>query len=305
MLSLVHGPVDLVAANVGDPPPTASWGTAAWVEGWGLAVMGNTWELDLVQLTGRVVRVGSGSLWAGLGWSHDDRLCLVDRDSNRWRRVTMPACGDVDAGVVLPPRFNVAMLADRALWFDGADVRAHLLSNPSSDSVECSILGSADGGAIFPADLQAQRWWVVRHLTADVALYDAKAKAEVPGRRTRLGAGPLMAAAYSRALDLFFAVRLAGAVRQLSVYANEPAAATLSAPTFSATPRAGSLRTVRSRVLGSNGEPCADRVVTFSATTGTFERPSVETAVDGWAETTYKAPAAPATGASVTATLVE
>lgn len=307
MRSLVHGPVDLVVADSGDQPPDVGVGMATWVDGWGLAVMGSGFEVDLVQLTGRVVRVGSAwPGWSGIGWSHDDHPCLTDRFSSRWRRVSFPACGDREAGVVLPPRLNVAMLADRVLWFTGTDVRAHLLSSPSIDAVECTVLAGAGSGMIFPADLQAGRWWVVNLQTAELALYDAVAKDEVAGFRTSLGAGPLTGAAYSRALDLFFATRYVGGVHQLSVYANEPVAASISAPAFTpSAPRAGSLRTVRSRVLGDLSEPCGGRVVTFSATVGSFDRAAVETGPDGWAETIYRAPAGPSTGASVTATLVE
>lgn len=303
MLSLVHGPVDLVAADAGDPaiavPINAG---AAWVEGWGLALINGN-EAVLAHVSGRVVRIGKRDLWSSIGWSHDDQLCL----GSRWRRVSFPASADLSevwagSGVPVGP---LALLADRALTFDGYRVVAHGLSVPSTLTVEHTVFAAVSGGgAIFPADLARQRWWLLSLGTGDVALYDAAVKAEVAGARTSLGTGPIRAAAYSRKLGLFFVVRRA-TVDQLYVYANEPAASSISAPTFSAAPRAGALRTVRSRVTGAHGEPCAERVVTFSASAGSLDRASVETGADGWAETTYRAPAGAVTGASVTATLVE
>lgn len=302
MLSLVRGPVNVTPMEVGDPAVVTDWDAAAWVDGWGLLILNSSQGLQVVHVDGKAVRVSTREVWAGIGWSHDDRLCL----GPSWRKVAFPSTAELSTAWV-GPTGALALMADRALQFDGANVKASTLASPPVTTVEFTFAGFSSGAAaIFPADLRGQqRWWVINLGTAKLALYDAVAKTEVVGHRTSLGVGPLKAAAYSRALDLFFAIRRVGGVDQLSVYANEPVAATIAAPTFSAAPRAGSLRTVRSQVLGDQAEPCAERVVTFTATTGTFDRASVETDAAGWAETVYKAPAAPATGASVTATLVE
>ncbi len=303
MRSLVHGPVDLVVADAGDPAPLVGWYAAAWVDGWGmLAIVGP--ELVLVQLTGRAVRLGARRAWYGVGWSHDDRPCAGDA----WRKVHIPSTRDLGAAWS-GPTGTIALMQDRALAFNGANVTAAPVPGPGGASLEAAIFGTPGGGSIVPYDLRAGRqlWWVINLSTTQIALYDAVAKAEVAGRRSSLGGGALRAFAYSRALGLFLAVRRDSGrgVDQLYAYADEPVAATVTAPTFSAPPRAGALRTVRSQVVGSDQEPCPERVVTFSATAGSFDQGSVATDAGGWAEAIYRAPGAPVTGAGVTATLVE
>jgi hypothetical protein len=82
---------------------------------------------------------------------------------------------------------------------------------------------------------------------------------------------------------------------QTRVWQNAPAPASVSNPAVSPSATAGRQHTVTSRLLGSDGEPCADEVVTFATDVGTLGNATALTDDDGYASTTVVLPAS-ATG---------
>lgn len=324
MLSLVHGPIDIVARDPGDYF-LASLGSGAvvWVEGVGLLAVSD-WQahagaslhlsnLYTIRLDGSAIRVSSRQPYWALGWHFNAAdptagdLPLVGGRTTT-QRMRVPATLPVEAAWGYPAGWGGFVdLADRVLWFWNGKIRTGV-RNVIAGTDEAAIwLGGA--GPLIPADLGAKSlWYAVDTASGRVALYDAIAKAEIVAGRTGFGSA-VGAAAYSRKHGLFFVVRRDSGrsppVDQLYVYANEPVAASVSAPTLSGSPLRGRTYTASARVLGDLGEPCAGRVVVFTATHGSVVTAGVETDATGWARTTYRAPLAATGGVGITATLTE
>lgn len=314
MLSLVHGPI-AISAEDGEAFTSAALGFTPWVEGVGLVTLSEVpayqGHFYAIQLTGKAVRFGRGSLNViGLGWSRDDKPVLRVAGSIG-SRSQLPSTAVID-----PWRVDLtgqSWQPDRHLSFSGQRVSMRGLSSEYGDETgsgfveavfEDDIVGA---GTMLPYNLEGQRnlWWCVNLETGRVHLYDAAAKLEVAGKRTSLGAN-IRCVGYSRKHDLFFVVRRVVDVDQLSVYANEPVAASISAPVFDPPiVKRGSTNALRSRVLGADGEPCSERNVEFTVTAGSIELAVVATDVDGWAETTFHAPLVTSVGETATATLLE
>lgn len=315
MLSRVAGPIPIAAYDPREafvPKAVA----AAWIEGLGLVMIAdganeNAAALYALQLDGRAIRIGRRLSWAGIGWAHDGlggsggwALSCLATSAPSWLRVALPTTAPLEvAHLGAAARASFAVLPDRVIFFSSDRVYRLPHDGTVPEVIEAVIPGNTVGdGCIMPAELSATTslWWLANRASGQLFMYDAIAKADVAARRTSLGA-PFVAAAYSRKHDVFFVVRADG----LHVYANEPAAASVSVPVFSSPPARGALREVSARVLGDLGEPCARRVVDFAVTAGSVDRAAVETDADGWARTTYRAPLAAAAGVSVTARLVE
>jgi hypothetical protein len=314
MLSRVAGPIPISAYDVREAF-VARAASALWVEGLGLVLIAdggaeNAFALYALQLDGRAIRIGKRLSWGGIGWAHDglgggaaEVPCLAS-GNNTWFRARLPTTAPLEApheGTAA--RASFAVLPDRVIWFGNDEVRWAPHDGAVPDQPEAAMPGNTVGtGSVMPARLSASEslWWLANLESGRLFLYDAVAKVDVPERRTSLGAA-FRAAAYSRKHDLFFVVRDDG----LHVYANEPAAASVSVPVFSSAPAVGAARELSAQVLGDLGEPCVGRVVDFEVTAGSVERAAVETDADGWARTSYRAPLAPVAGATATARLVE
>ncbi|HEY6008530.1 MAG TPA: hypothetical protein VIU40_09440 [Geobacteraceae bacterium] len=283
-----------------------------WVEGWGFTTQLAAFELSLITPTAKAVKVGVRSWSIGQAWSHDDGL-MVMWWGNVLQAINFPSTAPVNSETYTGINGTV-VLSDRSLSFDGQTVRGWPITNYVGSGIGTIELNlgagwsQAQGGLIFPRNAEANQWWLCNLYDGRIVLYDATAKALMTGFGGRVSTTlPLRAVGYSPSLDVFITLSWdAGRTTAvMNYYANEPVAATVSAPVFSAPPRAGSFRKVKSQVLGDANEPCTGRVVTFSATVGTIPTPSVETDTTGWAETDYISPMTPATGETVTATLVE
>lgn len=320
MLSVVAS--NPIVAVDGESLALAGNARAIWHEGIGLVALSeypaSTYpgELYAVQLDGKAVRLGGqratgAHSWGGFGWgvatSEDaSERFVAARAAVGWQRMILPATmptGELHAGSS-SAQYSFAILPDRAIRYAVGRIDVSGWETVSA-TIEATLdTGGGTGafGALAPADLSAgrSRWWAIDLPTGRVRLYDAIAKAEIAGYRTRLD-DALDLASYSRKHDLFVAVK-AGS---LLVYAHEPVAATVEAPTVSAPIRAGSIRTVSARLLGADGEPCADRVITFTATAGAFERASTATDAAGTASAIYCAPFEGVSAVTVTATLAE
>lgn len=313
MRSLVAGPIAIVPLD-GETLVVAG-GAACWVEGLGLVVIaaaGSTHvgELYIVQLGGQAVRLGGrrgigGSGWTGFGWAYPDDVPVGWQNVWGFAKMRLPSTALLSSGYTagLSSGSSFALMPDRLLHAAFGKILATLLAGGASaveTVLDASVVDTA--GSVVPADLAGGKsvWWVVFRSSGKVFQYDAIAKAEVAGVRTSLDPGNTVVA-YSRKHDLFVTIR-AGS---LYVYANEPVAASITAPQFSAAPARGGVRTLRARVLGDLGEPCVGRVVGFAVTNGALERAAVQTDAAGWASTTHRAPLSTASGATATATLVE
>ncbi len=316
MLSLLHGPVDVVPRDAGDAPQLAG---GQWVEGLGLVAVSGA--LYLVTLDGSAIRVSTRKAYARPSWYSDPAAaqfgdCIVLSTGGAGvypthRRAHLPSTHPIDAvgwtGLAVDSQ---AVLADRSLCYKSGRIYVGTRTTPpNAETIETSIGDVPGAGLMLPAELGGRsRWWCVDLGTGRVYQYDAIAKAEILGKRTGFGSA-VSGAGYSRKHGVFVVLRRdAGrGVDQLYVYATEPVAAAIAAPVFAggAAPARGRAAAVSSRVLGSYGEPCAGRVVTFAATVGRFSRAGVETDADGWARTTYRAPLAATAGAVLSATLVE
>jgi hypothetical protein len=316
MLSLVHGPV---AVSCWDPVETLvpAAGMAVWVEGLGLVVIAGAGsshggDLYAIQLNGKALRIGQRLAWTAIGWRHApldaarNDLPVLARASSA-EVVRLPSTTPV---LALPsglayPFAPFAALADRLVAFaDGILYATPLDGGPVVQEAMLEVLSGA--GQVMPANLGAgSDWWCAHPGTGKLYRYDAIAGAEVASRRTSLG-GSFHCCGYSRKHAVFVALRPDAGVYKLSVYANEPKAATLSAPAFSSSPvRRGRAYEVSARLLGDLGEPCPGRVVSFTATHGEVDPTGVETDADGWARSTYRAPRVAVAGAQLTATMVE
>lgn len=306
MRSLVHGPVAVVADDL-DVPHSIDSSVAQWIEGVGLLLVGSS-QMWVVDLNGVCAKISDRVSWYGLGWTYDDFLAVSYGigSGSRWSRMIVPATAPVGSSYTNPLVGSYAVLKDRLIRFSSGRVyRNDFNSSDGSLEKEISNDVGAASGLILPYDLSRDLWWLVA-VNGAVFLYDATSKAEVVGRRTSFGPGTLRSVGYSRKHKLFFVLRGTNSNLTMEVWSDESTAASISAPTLDIAPvRAGMRRVVRSRVLGSDGEPCVDRSVRFQATVGTVDREVVRTDEEGWAETNYLAPLAPSLGVMVTATLEE
>ncbi len=155
-------------------------------------------------------------------------------------------------------------------------------------------------------------WWIGNAWDGQLFLYDSETQEEVEGTRTCLG--PLIdwwfnSFGFSVKHGLFFFVQIDWAPpyeQRVLVFSTEPVATSIAAPAIAGTLVRGRRAVVSTTVTGDYGEPCPGRVVTFSATTGTFLPEAALTDADGVARTVIQAPmTAPAGTETLTATLVE
>ncbi|RWA55351.1 hypothetical protein AU476_07535 [Cupriavidus sp. UYMSc13B] len=118
----------------------------------------------------------------------------------------------------------------------------------------------------------------------EVVYYDWVKKAQVGGV-AYLGVN--QGAWYSPRHDIFVAL----ASQQVKVFANAPRPATLSAPVAVTPVAKGRASSIKTRLLGSNSEPCVGEVVDWVLSgPGQLTAAQSVTDSDGWAWTTYDAP---------------
>lgn len=131
--------------------------------------------------------------------------------------------------------------------------------------------------------------------SGDIFLYDAINKA-VMGRPTGIAEGN-EGMWYSPALDVFISAHKThgtqGDELALCVWANEPRPHSMIAPEPVGTLIDGTVTRLRTRVLGSYGEPCGGHVVSWSLTgPGALSSVTSVTDADGYASAEYIAPLA-------------
>ncbi len=325
MLSQVAGPIPIVPWMVNGAPaqvlePVEGFGV--WVDGLGLLVRagGASSMLDsvyIVNLDGKaylcstrymgfnyIVGLGQDDvyddLWMSVSvWANTARIGVPPFNVKEWRG----ACGPNSYGQLSDRRIYASGGYVTAATFDGTNWHGNISEYRVIGASDLFMTHSAKG--TVPSLNDHSLWWLFERATAKLYLYDATTKAEVTARRTSLGTR-FVTGGYSRRHDLFVVVRNDGGTFNLYVYANEPVATSLAAPSFAFVPRRGCPVQVMSRVLGDLGEPCAGRVVSFSATHGYIAPSSVVTDADGYARSTYQPPfTAPGGNETLTATMTE
>ena len=270
-------------------------------------------ELWLIKPSGRLFRLGSrGMNWGGIGWSYDDKLWLKSAGGpNGHYQINAPALdyggtSYTDASLYSGVS-NYARLAARFIQWDGNRVRAWPLPSGAASTELAIVSASAGpGGIIFPYKVSGgdSLWWLATPSTGLLYLYNAVTMTEVTAARSSFGSA-FAAASYSRKHDVF-AVLYGTTTLTMNLFANEPAAYLLYAPEFDpASPVNGKTAELSAELVGSNGEPCADRLITFAVAVGSVDRATVLTGADGVARTTYRAPFGSSSGNAVTAELVE
>ncbi len=338
MLSLVAGPTDIVpldpleaAVLVTTSPPPGAWGSGLsgfWEDGRGLWFVSDTGsthagEIYLVHLDGKAVRVGYRMTYSirGLAQAPDEGLEVLAYDPgyDKWFKTHLPVMDEVGP-IHTEGQPGDVVLADRYLWCSwgpggsSASVSSYSYPTSHSNGVEHTFTGTASGSgnpALFDAGLVSGHrcLWCLDKGSGSLLHYDATARTEGPAARTSLGSGVRLAG-YSVKLGLFVAVRRDTTrtpnVDQLYVYANEPVAASISAPSFSPAPARGGSSLLSSRVLGTLAEPCAGRNVAFTVSSGSLESSVTATDSEGYARTRWFGPTDGAPqGATATATLTE
>lgn len=317
-LSLVAGPTDIVPLDPLETYGIKAEGHGLWLDGRGILLdcfrAGTSIRqgLYLVQPDGKAIRTGygAGSLYAtSFGYSPADaRLCLAV--SSAWWKTSAPVFPRSTSEYRSVGCSSFGVLPDRVIGGSANAIYAYTIV-PAEDSVdsEREFLFAWTGFAISflaYAGMESghHRWWCLDETHGWLALYDSTAKAEVAGHRSSIGA--FHVASYSVEHDVFVAVRTSGDTSQLSVYANEPVASAMSAPSFSPSVKRGVRSTLSARVTGDLAEPCPGRNVTFAVTAGTVDPVTVATDANGYARTAYDAPTGSApSGATATATLEE
>jgi hypothetical protein len=313
MRSLVAGPFDVVPLDPLEPDPILVQDNAGvlWMDQLGLLCLTTTQLIYAIQVDGRAIKIGSRfpATIQRLGWNVARRLPMLHTShltTYRWRLVDMPSTYEYESNLETAAETEVfanppfVVLPDRKL----ASVGHRLLSDESGGTEEHAFSGATPGGGgmlSYAGEVDGHHLLWAFNLGADeVFLYDATSRAELV--RTSFGS-TYGAAAYSRKHDCFFVLREEAGVWRLYIYANEPIASSVSPPAFSGPVRRGSIREVAVTVLGSNGEPCRNRLVTFSANTGLIPRPTVMTDSDGEARTIFRAPFSAGASLTLTATV--
>lgn len=262
-------------------------------------------DIVILKPDGLVFRIGQrGRAFTGVGWSYaDDMIVLRGTAPNGISRILLPSLAETDSNTAITFT-NFALMPDRVLRFTGNNVTWDPIGGGAT-TTECVINTLQPGpGRIIPADFTKGQslWWLIDCGNGKIYLYDAILKAEVSGKRTIFAGGACTCPVYSRKHNIWGNI-IGGA---LTIFANEPEAASVSAPTFSSAPVNGKTRrTISATVLGSVNEPCPDRNVTFSATVGTIPEPTVKTNALGVATTYYYIPFGSSAGQTLTATLTE
>jgi hypothetical protein len=266
------------------------------------------YDVCILKPDGRVFRIGQrGRTWAGVGWSFDDVLCLQSSNATpAISRMIAPPLIELDkrnqSGII-----DFAVMVDRYLVFDGNLVVATTIPGNVTSTEKIITVGEPAGGRIYPYDLTngKQLWWLTNTGSGKVYLYDAVAKIELSSYRTTFGAA-VDFAAYSRKWNVFATIL----ARQVTIFANEPKASSITVPQFIPVPSAGKQSVVSAQVLGSFLEPCVKRQVTFTAGNGAFPITNttvatVDTDSSGVASILWNAPYDPQGAKNMVATLVE
>ncbi len=313
MLSLVAGPFPISTLDPMESTLLVTQGRGIWLDGLGFLVqsdLGSTHESEtyLLQPDGRGVRLGyQRSSPPTLGWSCADNKLVLGWGIYGWFKTSAPAFPTgATRAAWMSSSFGV--LPDRAIAFDGQHIFfGGLDTNDGLNTIEYIFADGTPNSLSMIAYAgqvgSMQHWWCLSS-AGDVRRYDSTNKVAV-GHRTAIG-GAWRVAGYSRKHDLFCAVRRDSGVDQLYWYANEPVAATISAPSFATAPKRGEAVLVSSQVLGALGELCPGRDVQFSASVGSVDPTCVATDATGTATTRYYPPAGSApSGATITATMPE
>lgn len=310
MLALVHS-VALTSVEL-DPADLdlGTWQSALWLDTLGGLVVGaGAGGLYLLKLDGSAIRLskmpGGSNVWAGVGWHQAKNAPIVVSGGGGWRARHLPSTGPLTDSVENGVSGMVA-LPDRIVRFQAGRVYTGAYGAlPGTIEKALSNQSTAGtNGAMLPAEARVpcERWWCAAPGDGRLRLYNTTSKLEE--RAVRVPSG-FTAIGYSRKHDIFAVVRGSAGSYVLDVYANEPVAASMSAPALAPSARRGALSKASVTVLGADGEPCAGRVVTFAVTAGSVDPQAVETNASGVASTTYRAPSPAVAGVVLTATLLE
>jgi hypothetical protein len=326
MMALLAGPTAIQAYEPGDWDVIAGASDYFWDDSVGLSVIGaytrtgDTFGFGpnyfIVQLDGTVGSRGKASPGSVL-------IDTTGQYQHAFYRADFDLALGVGAGTVWGFDARTAIFQDQLIAHSagifrntgGVAVRAldRLIAIRGSDVIKAAIDGS-DGGFVSEAALSGPggsskvsrtnkpNVVCIIYDSGDVLFYDVAAKAEViPAWRPHIGSN--VAAWYSVRFDIYIALVDVSGVKSISVYANEVAPATLSNPVGTLTK--GRVSTVRSRLLGSNSEPCAGELIAWSMTgDGALTATQSKTDADGYASVGYIAPFAVTTAPTIEAEAV-
>lgn len=171
-------------------------------------------------------------------------------------------------------------LHDRWLTISGAEVRARA-STVGDLTVERTIAGFASGSCFSWARERGHLW--LGGTTGRVVLYDYANKIEA-SPVWHIGLTNVACLYYSKKHDVFVSMHSDEGQFLMSVWARTPLPSSIAAPTFIVAPAPGLVVTATTRVLGSNSEPCADEVVSWSVDgEGELVAETSRTDADGYA----------------------
>lgn len=301
MLSQVAGPIPLHSIELGETTIGVSGTGGQWLDGVGFLFHADSnpghvaggWYI--AQLDGAcVLLLDTYAAVQTIGYAPELDHPAVSTAFRNYE-VGFPACGR------LSPEWNNSLLRpfllfpDRRLIASGSQVQRQTLTEPptnTSSSTEYTFSAlDFSANALLHAGRAPngnRAAWVVDQAGGRMALYDCVANTEVPGRRSGIG-GTNKLVGYSVRHQLWMAIRGdgPGGADQLYVFASEPACSQLSAATMDPASRRGGRSVLKVRALGSYGEPCPDRNVTFAVDQGAVEPATVATDADGYASTFY------------------
>lgn len=181
-------------------------------------------------------------------------------------------------------------LADRVLF---SGLRSRLHSETGTGAVEATLPTMNAGGIGYTYSPGPDAGTVFVSAMDSAVLYD-HVNREIVSWQRKLGFDAAFPPAYSPTLGVWFVLRQALSPEvhhTISIYADEPVPATLSAPVALGTVGQGGSVEYRTRLLGASGEPCAGVLVDWSSTTpGAVQIAQSTTDVDGYARTRVALP---------------
>src|SRR6266536_470467 len=256
MRSLVAGPVTVHSIDPLDSSLVLdSFGV--WIDRLGFVVRSSSGthpsQLYAVQLDGAAIRIGgqvgpgAATPWA-LGWSPTvgtPRPAVV-WFAGYWQELELPSCArrtEISSGTVSPVLTAFGVMQTRMIRAGGTNRIFACPLAGGSDSTEFTFASLPGGTDLEYLAYAGQvgghhRWWAGSRTTGFVCLYDATAMIEVSGHRTKLGAG-FKSMGYSVKHDIFIVHRFESSEDHLYVYANEPVATAITAPTFAGAVKCG------------------------------------------------------------------
>jgi hypothetical protein len=314
-LELLSGPHELIDLATGDtfngePAYPLSSEDIQWVDPWGFMIVGPDGYRYVVQMDGSTCRYGQGGglgvRWLGLSIigadpdspSAGERWCSEYYGGVEYAVTHITKIRD-DANIISS---DVAFLArahvhDRFLRLSSNHIQ-YMTGSAGSWVTETNVTGFSGTYETFSWAREGNEIWCGSGGSGQIFRYNFETKMVTSPVYT-IGM-PCRCLSYSAKHDVFVSLHNTYAPHQTRVWARTPSPASVSAPTASPAVKAGLVSTLRCRVLGDAGEPCADEVVAWSVTgDGVLSAAATATDEDGYAEVQLAVPLAATADAQV------